>query len=326
MRNSVFRAIAAFGGIFVVAAAAGARPCRLEEGQALIAAGKSSEARPILEDCATGESPNPRAALLLGQSYLFGRDPDRATLWLERATILDPASSEIQYWLGRAYGEQALRASVLHQPALARKVHRAFERSVELDPENLSARMALVEYGMRAPSFLGGSAERARLQAEEIRRRDPLKGHHALGLIAEHQKRFDDAAREYESAMREFPGSADPVYWRAALARRQKDFEAAFALLEPLTSRERKEPEALYLFGELAASSGLHLDRGEACLKRYLDHAPSGEEPSIASAHLQLGAIHVRRKERDLARDEYNAALEKDPTLVEARQALLKLK
>ena len=326
MRNPVFCAIAAFGGIFVVAAAAHALPCRLEEGQALIAAGKSSEARPILEDCATGESPNPRAALLLGQSYLFGRDPDRATLWLERATILDPASSEIQYWLGRAYGEQALRASVLHQPALARKVHHAFERSVELDPENLSARMALVEYGMRAPGFLGGSVERARLQAEEIRRRDPLKGHHAFGLIAEHQKRFDDAAREYESAMREFPGSAEPVYWRAALARRQKDFEAAFALLEPLTAREREEPEALYIFGELAAATGLHLDRGEACLKRYLDHAPSGEEPSLASAHLQLGAIHVRRKEGGLAREEYNAALEKDPTLVEARQALLKLK
>jgi len=254
MQKSSFRAIAALGGIFVVAAVAHARPCRLEEGQALIAAGKTSQARSILEDCASGDSPNPRAAFLLGQSYLFGRDPDRAALWLERATILDAGSSESQYWLGRAYGEQALRASVLHQPALAKKVHRAFERSVELDPENLSARMALVEYGVRAPGFLGGSAERARLQAEEIRRRDPLKGHHAFGLIAEHQKRFDDAAREYESAQREFPGSPETAYWRVALARRQKDFEAAFSLLEPLTSGEREEPEALYLLGELAAS------------------------------------------------------------------------
>ncbi|HEY6930549.1 MAG TPA: tetratricopeptide repeat protein [Thermoanaerobaculia bacterium] len=326
MRKSSFRAIAALGGIFWVAAAAPARPCRFEEGQALIAAGKTSEGRPILEDCASGESPNPRAAFLLGQSYFLGRDPDRAALWLERAATLEPTSSETQYWLGRAYGEQALRASVLHQPGLARKVHRAFERAVELDPENLSARMALVEYGMRAPAFLGGSAERARLQAEEIRRRDPLKGHHAFGLIAEHQKRFDAAAREYEDALREFPDSADPVYWRVELARRQKDSETAFTLLERLTSAEREEPEALYLTGELAASTGLHLDRGEACLHRYLRHAPSGDEPSLAAAHFQLGAIHVRRKERGLAREEYNAALEKDPTLTEARQALLKLK
>src|SRR5262249_33569443 len=111
MRNLRLRAIAALGGALAVATAAADGPCRLAGGQALLAAGKTSEARLILEDCASGGSANPRAALLLGQSYLFGRDPDRAAVWLERATSLEPASSEIQYWLGRAYGEQALRAS-----------------------------------------------------------------------------------------------------------------------------------------------------------------------------------------------------------------------
>jgi hypothetical protein len=123
------------------------------EAQALIAAGKSSEARPILEDCATGESPDPRAALLLGQSYLFGRDPDRATLWLERATILDPASSEIQYCSGAPIREQALRASVLHQPALAARFIAPSSGSGRSRPGEPLGPMALVEYGMRAPAF-----------------------------------------------------------------------------------------------------------------------------------------------------------------------------
>jgi hypothetical protein len=98
-----------------------------------------------------------------------------------------------------------------------------------------------------------------------------------------------------------------PTGERCAREAPERFLEAAFALLEPLTSASGKSPEALYLFGELAASSGLHLDRGEACLKRYLDHAPSGEEPSTRVRPSSiLGAIHVRRKERGLARDEYN--------------------
>jgi Tfp pilus assembly protein PilF len=74
----------------------------------------------------------------------------------------------------------------------------------------------------------------------------------------------------------------------------------------------------------VAASSGLRLDRGEEHQKRYLEHSPAGDEPSLASAHLQLGLIYERKKDRALARREYAAALELDPTLTQARQALLR--
>jgi tetratricopeptide (TPR) repeat protein len=322
MRSLSWRGIALVCGILAAPAAAPAAACRFEEGRALIAAGKSAEARPILEDCAKGGSHRPEAAFALGQICLFGRDENGAVLWFERAASLAPENSEYQFWLGRAYGAQALRAVALRQPALARKVRRAFERAVDLDPANLSARLALVQYGLQAPGFMGGSVERARVQAEEIRSRDRLKGHHAFGLIAEHEKRYDMAAKEYESAMRDFPDSLEPVYWRVDLARRQKDFEVALDLLETRTVGKRIDPEALYLFGEVAASSGLRLDRGEENLKRYLEHSPVEDEPSLASAHLQLGLIYERKKDRALARREYAAALELDPTLTQARQAL----
>ena len=64
--------------------------------------------------------------------------------------------------------------------------------------------------------------------AEEIRRRDALRGHGAFGRIAEHEKRFDAAAREYENARREFPDSPEPLLWRARMAERQKDYETAW--------------------------------------------------------------------------------------------------
>jgi tetratricopeptide (TPR) repeat protein len=310
----------------ITAATAAASPCRWREAETLLAAQRISDARQILEQCAGEDPPDPKVAHALGQTYLLLGDQDHAVFWLEKAASLDSGNSDYQLWLGRAYGAQALRASALRQPALARKVRRAFEQAVVLDPDNLAARLSLVEYDLRAPSFLGGSVEKAREQAEEIRRRDPLRGHRALGLIAEHEKRFDLAAEEYERAIREFPGTPDPVYWRAGLAERQKDDATAFELLEMLAAPGRSEPAALYRIGELAASSGQRLERGEESLKLYLEHRPTRGEPSLALAHYRLGRIYDRKRDRASARREYTAALELEPTLTEARQALARAK
>ncbi len=306
-----------------LAHAAAAEPCRLDEAQAMLAARRTAEARLLFEECARAGTNDPATASALGRFYLSQRDDKRAVDWLERASALDPSSSETELWLGRAYGSAALHASVVRQPFLARKVERAFERAVELDPENLAARLSLVEYALRAPGFLGGSSSKALAQAQEIRRRDPVKGHRAFGMIAEHEKRYADAAQEYDAAMQESPGAPDPVHWRADLAIRRKDYRTAFALFQIL-AQDGRDGEALYDIGELAALSGRELQIGIESLKRYLARQPTAEEPSLAQAHLRLAAIYERQKDREAARQEYSTALALDPMLTEARQALAK--
>jgi tetratricopeptide (TPR) repeat protein len=300
--------------------------CSAEEIEAALVNPRAVEARQSLDQCAREEPRDFRSMVALARGYLRGRDEDRAVFWLERAERLEPGSSECQLWLGRAYGAQAIHANVLHQPSLARKVHRAFERAVELDPSNLSARFALLEYDLRAPRFLGGSPEKARAQAEAIRQRDALRGHRAFGRIAEEDKRWDVAAAEYERAREDSPESPEPLFWRARLAEQQKDYAAALDLLERL-ARMPSQREALYEIGRICAVSGLRLARGEEALKAYLEGpAATPDEPSFASAHDRLGALYQRKKDRALARREYTAALELDPMLTEARQALLRLK
>lgn len=279
----------------------------------------------MLEDCARSDPWDANAAFVLGRSYLLDRDENRAVSWLERASQADAGNSLYQLWLGRAYGAQAIQASLVHQASLARRVRQAFERAVELDPNNLAARLSLVEYDLRAPAFLGGSSQKARAQAEEIRRRDSLRGHRAFGRIAEHEKRFEAAAEEYGRAIKESPEASDPVYWRAELAERRKDYATAFDLFETL-ARSGSSPEALYEIGRLAGISGQQLALGEESLKLYLERQPGLEEPSLAWAHCRLGSIYERKKDRVLARREYTAALEVDPLLTEARQALAKLR
>jgi Tfp pilus assembly protein PilF len=71
--------------------------------------------------------------------------------------------------------------------------------------------------------------------------------------------------------------------------------------------------------------SGQNLERGEECLRRYLEHEPGPDEPSLASAHYRLGVLYEKSGSRELARREYSAALEIEPSLADAREALKKI-
>jgi tetratricopeptide (TPR) repeat protein len=300
-----------------------AATCAVAEAEALIESHRTVEAGTLLGGCAERDVDRPLIAFALGRFYLSRGNDEPAVHWLEKASRLDPGNSEYQLWLGRAYGSAALHASVFRQPVLARKVEHAFERAVQLDPENLPARLSLVEYDVKAPGFLGGSRKKALEQAEEIRRRDPIKGHRAAGLIAEQQKNFSDAAHEYDAAAREAPEDPEPLHWAADLAVRRGDTAAAFALLQSAAD-ERGDAEALYEIGELAARSGRDTENGVASLKRYLALPTSRDDPSPARAHLQLGLLYDLQRDRELARQEYSAALALDPMLTPARQALAK--
>lgn len=303
-----------------------AAPCPTGEAAALADSGRFAEARALLEPCAGRAAEDARIAMTLGRILYAERDYPRAVKLFEQAAAREPTNAQAELWLGRSYGQKAIQATVFEQPRLAVRARKSFEKAVELDPNSLEARFALLEYLLRAPGVLGGSPEKARRQATEIRERDPLEGHRAFGRIAEHEKRYTDAAAEYDRARAEFPERAEPHYWRAALAVSVRDYGRAFDVLEQLLQTKPSESFACYEIGRIASISGERLDRGEQCLKRYLEREPGPEEPSAAEAHLRLGNLYERRREKSLARAEYSEALRLKPGLTDARTALAKLK
>jgi tetratricopeptide (TPR) repeat protein len=111
------------------------------------------------------------SAFALGGAAFDAQRYDQAIAWFEKAVQLDEANSDYHLWLGRAYGHEAQRSAVWRQPSLALKVKAHFERAVELNPDNLAARADLQEYYEKAPVILGGGAEKAHQQAQEIAKR-----------------------------------------------------------------------------------------------------------------------------------------------------------
>jgi len=209
---------------------------------------------------------------------------------------------------------------------LAGRIRRAFERALELDPDNADARIGLLEFYLQAPRFMGGSFEKARALTDDLRRRDPFRAHLAKARLEEHRKRRDLADAEYEAAIREFPRRPEPYFWIERSAIERKDWPTAAESMERLLRARPDDPVALYEIGRIAALSGRDLERGEASLRRYLEHSPKGDEPSRSDTHALLAEIDERRGDRDGARREYRMALELDPGAAAARQALAKLR
>jgi tetratricopeptide (TPR) repeat protein len=297
-----------------------------DEGVRLFEAQRYPEARAALEAALRQDAADGIAAGYLGRVYYEENDLERAVAWLEKAVALKPDSSPNVYWLGRAYGQQAIRGNVFVRARVAGKVRHAFARAVELDPANMDARFGLLEFYLQAPGLMGGSLEKARVQAKEIGEHDPMRGHRALARVHEEEKRPDLASIEYEKAVRDFPSRSEPFFWIEWSAIGRRDWPAAFSAIDRYLAAFPDDAGPLYEIGKLAALSGLQLARGESCLRRYLEHTPTGSEPSIAMAHADLAAIHEHRGERKQAHEEYSAALRLDPGLREATEGILRVR
>jgi tetratricopeptide (TPR) repeat protein len=314
----------AFSVLLTVPAALGAQDVALARACSRLGDARHPDARSAVQQAAQGAGAP--ADFARGCLAMADRQWATAVGAFERAVAAADGSAVAHFWLGRAYGEQAQRANVLRQASLARKTKGHFDRAVQIDPEYLDAREGLLQYYLLAPGMLGGSEEKARAQAEEIRRRDPYRGAFAAGRIAARRKAWGEAAREYDGLAAQFPDSAAPWLSLVSIHAQQRRWDEVFRIADRLQRVQPGSTLALYLAGRAAAETGEQLERGDEALTRYLAAQRKPGEPAPANAHWRRGAIRERQGRRDLARADYEAALRLDPELKAAREAIARLR
>lgn len=240
-----------------------------------------SEARVVFKRLADDQPDSVAINFYLGRLALWFDDGAGALACLEKAARAAPGEARVQNALGDACGLAAQKASLLAKLGWARKCLAAYEKAVALEPKTVTYRWSLLGYYCVAPRIAGGGIEKAFVQAEEIRRLDPMSGRNAFATLylCDHKP------------------------------------AAPFAQFDAVLREEPDNFTALYQVGRCAALSGDQLERGRAALLRCLAMVPPAADgmPTLANAHHRLGNILDKLGDRGGAESHYAAALKINP-------------
>ena len=228
-------------------------------------------------------------------------------------------------WLGRAYAQQAIKASLLGKPRWARKARDAYEKAVALDGSNLEARYDLLQYYLAAPGFLGGGRDKAVGQVTALRERDTSMGFLAAALLARHDGQAAEVERLLREGLKLDPGSTRLRYNLSWQLQADKRWGEIRALWEELLAVNPDDPLAHYQLGRLSAVSGEALDAGLSHLDAFLANPRTSDAMSPAAAQWRRGQILEKLGRRAEAIAAIEEALRLEPELAQARTDLDRL-
>lgn len=161
--------------------------------------GRADDALQLL-DAALQQNGNDAQALNLRcRVYFAERRWDDAIQSCEQSVKLSGDNSSYHLWLGRAYGEKADRVAFYTAYRMAKQIRAEFEQAVNLDGKNVQALADLGEYYIEAPSFLGGSYDKAEALAARLDSLSPTEAMQMRARIAEQKKNYDEAERIFKT-------------------------------------------------------------------------------------------------------------------------------
>lgn len=139
-----------------------------------------------------------------GMNYMALKEYEEASEVFEKAVELNPKSSHYYLMLGNSYGLDAQNSSIFSQFSLAKKCKNSYLKAVELDPENIGARVALASYYYQAPGIAGGDTEEAIAQANFIIKKDEKRGRILLADIYVSEDENEKAEKEFKTLEKNF--------------------------------------------------------------------------------------------------------------------------
>ena len=285
----------------------------------MLAAGRVDDAINALNGKTSSNPRDAESIHLLCRAYFQYEDWDRAESRCKMATELQPNNSGFHRWLGRIYGQKAERATL--PIGLALKTRDEFHRAAALDPTDANAGIDVDEYYLEAPGMMGGGVDKAREQAKIIGKFSPAQEHWVYARVAEKNKDYALAEREYRQMIEVGKGTAETWLNLGFFYRNRKrydEMEQAFVKMNqaPMPARE--------VLVE-AANSLLHTGRSFSfaieLLRRYFAEGPVEEAPAF-KAHYLLGQLLEKQGDTAGASAEYRAALVLARNYEPARQAL----
>jgi tetratricopeptide (TPR) repeat protein len=285
----------------------------------MLAAGRVDEAITKLNGLSSGA--DAESSNLLCRAYFALENWDRAESSCRKAVALDPDNSRYHLWLGRVYGEKADRTNFLSAAGLAGKVRGEFERAVQLNPNDVDARLDLAEFYFEAPGIVGGGDDKARDQAQFIAALSPGREHWIYARIAEKKRDPAAAEREYHEYIDLSKGDAEAWLNLALFLRRQKRYDEMEQAIVKLSQAPMPKPDVLVEAAEMLYRTGRRYPFATELLQRYLESGPVEARPAFKARYL-LGLLLEKQGDKAGAAQQYRTSLSLARNFDMAQQAL----
>jgi tetratricopeptide (TPR) repeat protein len=300
---------------------AAVRPSKADSAKDMLAAGRVDEAITELNLRLSSAAADAESSNLLCRAYFALEDWNRAESSCRKAVSLDPDNSRFHLWLGRVYGEKADRANFLSAAGLAGKVRGEFERAVQLNPNDVDARLDLAEFYISAPAIVGGGDDKAREQAQSIAAVNPAREHWIYARIAEKKRDTVTAEREYRRYIDLSKGDAEAWLNLALFLRRQKRYDEMEQAIVKLNQAPMSKPDVLVEAAGILYHAGRRYPLAADMLHRYLSSGPVEAQPAFKARYL-LGLLLEKQGDKAGAAQEYRASLSLARNFGMAQQAL----
>jgi tetratricopeptide (TPR) repeat protein len=291
------------------------------QANAFLQQGRVDEAAECLREILAANPGDGLAHQLLCRIYYAQEMADNAIHECQLAVSDDPASSDNQVWLGRAYGFKASHANPLTALNLAIKVRVAFECAAQLDPENIHALNDLGEFYVEAPALIGGGLDKAQALAIRMQPHFPAQAHRLLALIAEKKK--EDAIAEAEFSKAVAAGKTPEAYIDLGhfYQRHYQPDKMVDALQSGIATDRRKGP-SLVDAASILTDAHRSPELAESLLRTYLSSSGKTDDAPAFKVHIQLGELLAHQGDFAAAHREYATALALATNYAPARKAM----
>lgn len=237
-----------------------------------------------------------------------------------------PEDAQAAFWVGATAGQLAMSAGRFKAISYLKTSRRAFQSAVELDPTNLRAQFALMQFYLMAPRRVGGDADEAMVIAERLAKQSPIEGLRAKAQLLAVNKDIEGWLRESKAVLALEPANSDALGNVVGYLLAMNNFVAAKELIDAAWSADPENVVVRYQYVKWGSLSGQELQPALAVVDALIAMPVYPARFSLANAHFRRAQLLAKLERKSEAIAAYEACLDIDPEMKGVEEELEELR
>lgn len=254
-----------------------------------------SAAKTSFENAIAKQQNAAEAQKYLGRTLMKLDADEEAVEALETAVEMAPNDAEAHYFFAAASCRYAAQASVFSKLGLAGDCRDHAQKAFQLKPDYWDARKLALTFFLQAPGIAGGGVEKAKALQAETATLDGAYGDAFASQLAAFEQQWDEAIKHQQAAAQAKPEVADFAIDLGHLFSRQKRYAEAAAQYEAVSKSFPTEARAYFNFANMVVEGKLEarFNDAENALQRFFTAENKKGAPSDGWGYLVLNELYT---------------------------------